>query len=195
VAECHISRETIYGDGKARSGTLCSRYGENAAGAVSFWLPDIVYHCLQKTELSTAAIWTMTAVMPLLALITYGAVLCTTGRCHEGRWSVATSMLLGIRVLAPTMIGLGQTFARRWFQIWARFLCNNPRHNSVSHIRSDNAGIRPNNSSAVIGHHSTGRRKIDVRGATSRRNNCGMIAPYSYRKQTMGSRLAAKFAG
>ena len=85
-------------------------------GAVSFWLPDIVYHCLRKTELSTAAIWTMTAVMPLLALITYGAVLCTTGRCHEGRWSVATSMLLGIRVLAPTMIGLGQTFAGAGFR-------------------------------------------------------------------------------
>jgi hypothetical protein len=85
VAECHISRETIYGDGKARSGTLCSRYGEECClGAVSFWLPDIVYHCLGKTELSTAAIWTMTAVMPLLTLITYGAVLCTTGRRHEG---------------------------------------------------------------------------------------------------------------
>lgn len=85
-------------------------------GAVSFWLPDIIYHYLRKTELSTAAIWTMTAVMPLLALITYGAVLCTTGRCHEGRWSVATSMLLGIRVLAPMMIGLGQTFAGAGFR-------------------------------------------------------------------------------
>jgi hypothetical protein len=101
-------------------------------GAVSFWLPDIVYHCLRKTELSTAAIWSMTAVMPLLALITYGAVLCTTGRCHEGRWSVATSMLLGIRVLAPTMIGLGQTFAGAGFRSGPRFPCNNPRHNSVS---------------------------------------------------------------
>jgi hypothetical protein len=85
-------------------------------GAFSFWLPDIVYHFASESELSTTAIWTMTAVMPLLALIAYGAVVCTIGRRGEGRWSVATSMLLGIWVLAPTMIGLGQTFAGAGFR-------------------------------------------------------------------------------
>jgi hypothetical protein len=91
-------------------------------GAFSFWLPDIVYHFLRKTELSTAAIWTMTAVMPLLALVAYTAVLFGTGRRDEGRPSVATSMLLGIWVLAPTMIGLGQTFAGAGFRSGYGFL-------------------------------------------------------------------------
>jgi hypothetical protein len=79
-------------------------------GAFSFWLPDVVYHYAKGTELSATAIWEMTAIMPLATLITYAAVLVKIGRQRQGR-SVATPMLLGIWVLAPTMIALGTTFA------------------------------------------------------------------------------------
>lgn len=65
-------------------------------GAFSFWSADIVYHYVRKSELSGAAIWEMTAIMPLLALMTYATVLFTTGRRYKKRQSVAISMLLGI---------------------------------------------------------------------------------------------------
>jgi hypothetical protein len=80
-------------------------------GAFSFWLPDIIYHYVRKSELSEAAIWEMTAVMPILTLIAYIAVRLTTGSRNEDRRSVAISMLLGIWVLAPAMISIGTTFA------------------------------------------------------------------------------------
>jgi hypothetical protein len=85
-------------------------------GGVSFWLPDIIYHYLRKTELTSTAIWEMAVTMPLLALLTYATVLVIARRDDEGRQSLATSMLLGIWILAPTMITLGTSFAGAGFK-------------------------------------------------------------------------------
>src|SRR5437763_699462 len=87
-------------------------------GGVSFWLPDVIYHYLRKTELTSTAIWEMTVAMPLLAMLTYATVLVVARHDGEGRQPLATSVLLGIWVLAPTiwvlaptMITLGTSFA------------------------------------------------------------------------------------
>ena len=85
-------------------------------GGVSFWLPDVIYHYLRKTELISTAIWEMTVTMPLLAMLTYATVLVVARHHGEGRQPLASSVLLGIWVLAPTMITLGTSFAGAGFR-------------------------------------------------------------------------------
>lgn len=84
-------------------------------GGVSFWLPDVIYHYLRKTELTSAAIWEMAVIMPLLAILTYATFVARHPN-EEGQQSLATSMLLGIWILAPMMITLGTSFAGAGFR-------------------------------------------------------------------------------
>ena len=85
-------------------------------GGVSFWLPDILYHYIRHTELTSTAIWEMAIAMPALAMLAYAVVLASGRHDDGGRQSLATSMILGIWVLAPTMITLGTSFAGAGFR-------------------------------------------------------------------------------
>lgn len=85
-------------------------------GGGSFWLLDILYHYFRKTELTSTAIWEMAVLMPFLAMLSYASVLAAARHDDAGRQSVAASMLLGIWVLAPTMITIGASFAGAGFR-------------------------------------------------------------------------------
>lgn len=80
-------------------------------GGVVFWLPNLLYHYLAKTEPTGAALLVLTVIMPFAVCVAY-----FISRA-KGRHSLhASSMLLGIWILGPTMIILGQTFEGAGFR-------------------------------------------------------------------------------
>lgn len=82
-------------------------------GGVIFWLPDLIYHCVKRSEPSGIAIFLLTIGMPLGVVVVYVAFR------HYGQRhirSVALSMLLGIWTLGPAIVMLGWTCAGAGFK-------------------------------------------------------------------------------
>src|SRR5271169_5861077 len=90
---------------------LVERWRSILLGGIAFWLPDLLYDCIAKREPTTVAIVMLTLIMPFAACLAYFGSRAT-GRNR----SVASSMLLGIWLLGPTMIMLGQTYEGAGFR-------------------------------------------------------------------------------
>jgi hypothetical protein len=86
---------------------LAGRWKSALIGGVVFWLPDVLYDYFKRSEPTVAAIWALTFIMPFAVTLAYFVVKSTV---QAQTRSLAFSMLLGIWLLAPTMIALGQTF-------------------------------------------------------------------------------------
>ena len=75
-------------------------------GGVCFWLPDVAYHCVAKSEDTLLAIGLLTLGMPLAVVFAW---LAARGRRQNEIQSISLSMMLGVWLLGPTMIMLGLT--------------------------------------------------------------------------------------
>jgi hypothetical protein len=99
---------------KRRFGDAVSgRWKAALFGGSVFWLPDLAYHYFRRSEPTTTAIWVLTLVMPFVVTLAYFSV---RSKAKTGPRSLAFSMLLGVWVLGPTMIVLGQTYQGAGFR-------------------------------------------------------------------------------
>jgi|SRR5579872_1022339 len=86
---------------------LAERWKAALLGGVVFWLPNLLYHYFKRSEPTTAAIWALTLIMPFVVVVAYFVV---RSKAQNETRSLAFSMLLGVWLLGPTMIVLGQTY-------------------------------------------------------------------------------------
>jgi hypothetical protein len=86
---------------------LAERWQPALVGGVAFWLPDVLYDYVKRSEPTATGIWALTLIMPFAVSVAY---LLMKSRAPANTRSLALSMLLGVWLLGPTMIGLGQTF-------------------------------------------------------------------------------------
>lgn len=86
---------------------------EFLVAGIGFWLPDLAYHYVMRSEPSRAAVFALSLGMPLMAAWLYP--LCMIwARAHKR--STAFSILAGIWILGPLMMMLGWTFAGAGFR-------------------------------------------------------------------------------
>ncbi len=92
---------------------ISERWRAALLAGVAFWLPDVLYHYLARSEPTTGAIWALTLIMPSAVAFAY---FMGGNNAQGGARSRSFSMLLGVWYLGPTMIILGQTFGGAGFR-------------------------------------------------------------------------------
>jgi hypothetical protein len=81
-----------------------------ALGAVSFWLPDTLWHALRPFKFDSWDLIGITVLMPLSLLGTYAAVVKRLHRASQ-RGPVVWPMLLGVWLLGGFFMMVGASFS------------------------------------------------------------------------------------
>jgi hypothetical protein len=87
---------------------LVRRWRPALIGGLLFWCPDVLRSYFVKSEPSAAAIGVLTFLMPLVVIAGY--LIMRRNPQTEASARIETSILLGIWILGPTMVGIAQTF-------------------------------------------------------------------------------------
>jgi len=83
-------------------------------GGLLFWFPDVLRSYFVRSEPNLTTIWVLTFLMPLTMVAGYIAM--RRNPKTKVRSHIETSILLGIWVLGPTMVGIAQTFQGAGFR-------------------------------------------------------------------------------
>ena len=80
-----------------------------AIGAVSFWLPDSLWHAIRGSNFSGADALTITVLLPLALLVTY--LIVKRRSTNEQQRNVGLPLMLGVWTLGGFFITAGSSFS------------------------------------------------------------------------------------